>query len=97
MFALLRKINNLQVQIYINLKTDNRFKYKMDYSLVILSMWVQQSTRIKGGGLNTEDIFSEKCLQTWLFFGDKWPKIWLLVRENGTKKIWLAKMVAKEK
>ena len=29
-FALLRKINNLQVQIYINLKTVNRFKYKMD-------------------------------------------------------------------
>ena len=40
-FALLRKINNLQVQLYINLKTVNRFKYKMDYSLVILSMCVQ--------------------------------------------------------
>ena len=37
----LRKINILQVQIYINLKTVNRFKYKMDYSLVILSMCVQ--------------------------------------------------------
>ena len=34
-------INNLQVQIYINLKTVNRFKYKMDYSLVILTMCVQ--------------------------------------------------------
>ena len=50
MFALLRKINKIQVQIYINLKTVNRFKYKIDYSLVILSMCVQQSTRIKGGG-----------------------------------------------
>ena len=38
-FALLRKINNLQVQIYINLKTVNRFKYIMD--LVVLSMCVQ--------------------------------------------------------
>ena len=36
-----KKINNLQVQIYINLKTVNRFKYKMDYSLVIVSMCVQ--------------------------------------------------------
>ena len=41
LLCLLRKINNLQVQIYINLKTVNRFKYKMDYSLVILSMCVQ--------------------------------------------------------
>ena len=41
-FALfVKKINNLQVQIYINLKTVNRFKYKMDYSLVVLSMCVQ--------------------------------------------------------
>ena len=41
-FALFVKKNqNLQVQIYINLKTVNRFKYKMDYSLVILSMCVQ--------------------------------------------------------
>ena len=40
-FALLRKINNLQVQIYINSKNVNRFKYKMDYSLVILSMCLQ--------------------------------------------------------
>ena len=41
LLCLLRKINNLQVQIYINLKTVNRFKYKMDYSLVVLSMCVQ--------------------------------------------------------
>ena len=29
--------------------------------------------------------------------GEKWPKIWLKVQENGAKKIRLAKMVAKEK
>ena len=41
-FALFVKKNqHLQVQVYINLKTVNRFKYKMDYSLVILSMGVQ--------------------------------------------------------
>ena len=41
-FALFVKKNqNLQIQIYINLKTVNRFKYKMDYSLVVLSMCVQ--------------------------------------------------------
>ena len=38
-FALFVKKN--RVQIYINLKTVNRFKYYMDYSLVILSMCVQ--------------------------------------------------------
>ena len=25
-------------------------------------------------GLKTEDIFCEKCPQTWLFLGEKWPK-----------------------
>ena len=73
LLCLLRKINNLQVQIYINLKTVNRFKYKMDYSLVILSMCVPELR-----GLKTEDIFCAKCPQTWLFFGGrKMAKIWL--------------------
>ena len=37
-----KKINNLQVQIDINLKTVNRFNYKMDYSIVnIISMCIE--------------------------------------------------------
>ena len=37
-----KKMNNLQVQIDINLKTVNRFKYKMDYSIVnIVSMCIE--------------------------------------------------------
>ena len=36
-----KKINNLQVQEDINLKTVNRFKYKMDYSIVIVSMCIE--------------------------------------------------------
>ena len=36
-----RKINNFQVQIDINLKTVNCFKYKMEYSLVIVSMCIE--------------------------------------------------------
>ena len=72
LLCLLRKINNLQVQIYINLKTVNRFKYKMDYSLVVYQC-VYNNPR-ESRGLKTEDIFCEKCPQTWLFLGDKWPK-----------------------
>ena len=74
-FALLRKINNLQVQIYINLKTVNRFKYKMDYSLVILSMCVQQSTRIKG--VKDRRHFLRKIPPNLALFGWKMAKIWL--------------------
>ena len=33
----------------------------------------------------------------WLKMAKIWLKIWLKVKENGTKKIKLAKMVAKEK
>ena len=36
-----KKINNLQVQIDINLKTVNCFKYKMDYPIVIVSMCIE--------------------------------------------------------
>ena len=36
-----KKINNLQVQKDINLKTVNCFKYKMDYPLVIVSMCIE--------------------------------------------------------
>ena len=36
-----RKMNNLQVQIDINLKAVNCFKYKMDYSIVIVSICIE--------------------------------------------------------
>ena len=36
-----KKINYLQVQIYINSKTVNCFKYKMDYSIVIVAMCIE--------------------------------------------------------
>ena len=52
MSVLLRK-----VQIYINFKTVNGFKYKMDYSILIVSMCIEKSTRIKG--LKTEDVLTK--------------------------------------
>ena len=36
-----KKINNLQVQIYFNLKTVSCFEYKMDYPIVIVSMCIE--------------------------------------------------------
>ena len=49
-------------------------------------------------GLKTEDFLTKMPKNlAFLFLGEKWPKIWLKVQENGTKKIRLAKMVAKEK
>ena len=75
LLCLLRKINNLQVQIYINLKTVNRFKYKMDYSLVVLSMCVQKSTRIKG--VKDRRHFLRKMPPNLTLFGRQMAKIWL--------------------
>ena len=40
--------------------------------------------------------FSDKII-LWRKMTKIWLKIWLKVKENGTKKIKLAKMVAKEK
>ena len=40
--------------------------------------------------------FSDKII-LWRKMAKIWLKIWLKVKENGTKKIKLAKMVAKEK
>ena len=40
--------------------------------------------------------FSDKII-LWRKMAKIWLKIWLIVKENGTKKIKLAKMVAKEK
>ena len=40
--------------------------------------------------------FSDKII-LWQKMTKIWLKIWLKVKENGTKKIKLAKMVAKEK
>ena len=43
-----------------------------------------------------EHLFSDKII-LWQKMAKIWLKIWLKVKENGTKKIKLAKMVAKEK
>ena len=62
--VLLRK-----VQIYINFKTVNGFKYKMDYSILIVSMCIEQSTRIKG--LKTEDFLTKMPQNLAFLFGAK--------------------------
>ena len=70
-----KKINNLQVQIDINLKTVNCFKYKMDCSIVIVSMCIEKSTRIKG--VKDKTFLAKNAQKPGSFFGEKWPKIWL--------------------
>ena len=38
-------------------------------------------------GLKTEDFLTKMPKNlAFLFWGEKWPKIWLKVQENGTKK-----------
>ena len=70
LLCLLRKID-------INFKTVNRFKYTMDYSIVLVSMCIELSTRIKG--VKDERLFFLRKMpqNLALFFGKRWPKIWL--------------------
>ena len=65
------------VQIYINFKTVNGFKYKMDYSILIVSICIEKSTRIKG--LKTEDVLTKMPKNLAILF---WAKNG---QKSGTK------------
>ena len=95
-YFLLDTFNNLQVQIYINLKTVNRFKYKMDYSLVIFFN-VCTIIHQNKGGLRQKTFFAKnapKLDSFWAKNGQnlalslrKWHKKNLIGENGGERKI----------
>ena len=75
----------LKISARINFKSPTHFTL---YWLLNLLLQLKESVN--------EHLFSDKII-LWRKMAKIWRKIWLKVKENGTKKIKLAKMVAKEK